>query len=266
LFKARAQGYALAAIRDLQNPSRRFELAWGVRPRALVRAVSMLNPLVSLLLDLDHMRTSILVIALAGLVACAAIWLALRFQRGATPVVEAPSLEAVSTSTGSDEAAVDSDEDEPEANQPDTPAPQRPQPANALPLRIHRAPKRRPGALPEQPPIAAPPPLPQPESVRAQRRSEPGLSASDIRRVVADNEQDVKTCYSSRRPQRDKLELRLTIDPSGAVSGASVRSTHHAGEEVTGCVAVKTKSWRFPARARVKPEKVVVPFVVVAGG
>lgn len=78
-----------------------------------------------------------------------------------------------------------------------------------------------------------------------------GLSPEQVRRVVMNHIGAVRACYESEAQRNPGLKGGVTvqwnIDPSGAVSGASVASSSLGNLRVEGCVVRQVRSWRFPS-------------------
>lgn len=95
------------------------------------------------------------------------------------------------------------------------------------------------------------------------------LSEAQIADVINSRKKSVMICYDqslrgARDDLRGKLEIAVTIDPSGTVSKASVETSQFRGSKLGECIATKIKDWRFPA-FQGAPQKVVVPFVLEKG-
>jgi len=121
------------------------------------------------------------------------------------------------------------------------------------------------GAKPPEAPISVPLARATPDLKDTGRP----IGAEEIRRVVGENERDVKSCYRDKPvPARvatksKKIEVWLKVDPSGEVAAASVRNALPSDE--SACIETKAKSWRFKAPGGEAPQEVTVPFVVVSG-
>ena len=86
-----------------------------------------------------------------------------------------------------------------------------------------------------------------------------------VQQVVAENKVAIAACYNralkSGRSRRGKLELRVTIEPTGVVSSASVTNRRFRNTEVARCISETVQRWRFPpfeGRAR----QADLPFVL----
>jgi hypothetical protein len=94
------------------------------------------------------------------------------------------------------------------------------------------------------------------------------ISAEEIRRVVGENERDVKNCLENLSTGRSvaqskKIEVELKVVPSGAVADASVKNVIRSAE--SDCIETKAKNWRFKETGGEISQQVTVPFVVVSG-
>jgi len=91
------------------------------------------------------------------------------------------------------------------------------------------------------------------------------LSPSDIQRTINSRKRSVKICYEqSLRGQdglRGKLEIRVTIEPSGEVSDAVIETPAFKGSRIGKCIAEKIAEWRFPAFDG-EPQAILVPFIL----
>lgn len=122
-----------------------------------------------------------------------------------------------------------------------------PEPIPIAPPRSKRRRRRRPTE--EHPPSAKLPSL---------ARSIPDrLSDAAIRRMVATRRAEIAACY--RRGQTERLDLELTIQPSGRVSRVETD-----GVRGSGCAARRIKRWRFP-KFRGEPRRAEIA-VILAGG
>ncbi|MBK8014766.1 MAG: zinc-ribbon domain-containing protein [Deltaproteobacteria bacterium] len=94
---------------------------------------------------------------------------------------------------------------------------------------------------------------------------EGSLSEDTIAKVVTAKKKSVSICYQqglrADRNLRGKLEIRVTIQPTGRVSRAEIETTAFRGSKIGRCIADKIKDWRFPASSGGSQE-VVLPFVL----
>lgn len=71
-----------------------------------------------------------------------------------------------------------------------------------------------------------------------------------VLRVVSANKRSISSCYSASlrtgNGTRGKLELLLTVLPSGAVSNVRIQTAQHQGTALGRCIADKVSRWRFP--------------------
>lgn len=90
------------------------------------------------------------------------------------------------------------------------------------------------------------------------------IDEEEIRRVVGENERDVKTCWEEEAKSQErskKIEVALSVKPSGEVAKAQVRNVVRS--EASDCIATKAKGWKFNAPGGRERQEVVIPFVVV---
>jgi hypothetical protein len=78
-----------------------------------------------------------------------------------------------------------------------------------------------------------------------------GLSAEQIRRVVMGHIGAVRACYESEAQRNPGLKGGVTIewaiDPSGAVTRASVANSSLSNPRVEGCIVRQVQKWKFPS-------------------
>lgn len=78
-----------------------------------------------------------------------------------------------------------------------------------------------------------------------------GLSPEQIRRVVMSHIGAVRACYESEAQRNPGLKGGVTvqwqIDPSGAVTSASVGGSTLSNPRVEGCIVRQVRRWRFPS-------------------
>jgi predicted Zn finger-like uncharacterized protein len=91
------------------------------------------------------------------------------------------------------------------------------------------------------------------------------LSQDVIKKVVHARKQSVSICYSQslkgQENLRGKLEIRVTVEPSGKVSRAVVETSAFKGSKLGECIAGKIQDWRFPSFAG-EAQQVLVPFIL----
>jgi hypothetical protein len=89
------------------------------------------------------------------------------------------------------------------------------------------------------------------------------IDPAEIRRVVGENERDVKTCWEEEADgdRSKKIEVALSVKPSGEVASARVKNVLRS--EASECIATKAKGWKFNAPGGRQRQEVVIPFVVV---
>jgi predicted Zn finger-like uncharacterized protein len=94
------------------------------------------------------------------------------------------------------------------------------------------------------------------------------LSADVIKRVVDQRKRSVLICYQqSLKGQEDlrgKLEIRVTVAPSGEVKSAVVETSAFKGSKLGRCIASKIQDWRFPSFSG-EAQQILVPFVLEKG-
>lgn len=92
-------------------------------------------------------------------------------------------------------------------------------------------------------------PLPEAD-VEIPQVSRADLSEDAIRSVVNARKSSVRICYEqSLRGQdnlRGKLEISVTVEPSGRVSKSVVKTPKFKGSLIGKCIADKIREWRFP--------------------
>jgi hypothetical protein len=88
------------------------------------------------------------------------------------------------------------------------------------------------------------------------------ISPDQVRRVVGKNERDVATCYEGRKPNSEKVQVKLVIEPSGQVSDVAIPGV---SPDISECLAVKIRAWKFPSFGGDTAQRIVVPVVVVRG-
>ncbi len=94
------------------------------------------------------------------------------------------------------------------------------------------------------------------------------LSQDVITKVVNARKRSVLICYQqSLKGQEDlrgKLEIRVTVDPSGKVRSATVETSAFKGSKLGRCIAGKIQDWRFPTFSG-DTQQILVPFVLEKG-
>jgi hypothetical protein len=89
------------------------------------------------------------------------------------------------------------------------------------------------------------------------------LTPEQISATVGLRRRDVASCYTAHGDDPQKLELALVLEPSGRVSGASVKSARPLLRAQADCIALKARSWRFPEGGGRERETLSLPFVVM---
>ncbi len=95
-----------------------------------------------------------------------------------------------------------------------------------------------------------------------------GLTQEAIYKVINDNARSMKLCLEEAFKKGDKLtgkmEVQMTIAPSGAVSDAQVVTAQFRNAAIGSCTMRRVKGWKFP-RWNGEPVTVVFPYVLSAG-
>lgn len=91
------------------------------------------------------------------------------------------------------------------------------------------------------------------------------IDQSIVSRVVSDNQRSVSTCYDRElkrgRRMRGKLELLVTVAPTGNVQSTAVQTAQFDRTPLGDCIAMTVKRWRFPPFAG-EARQVYLPFVL----
>ena len=86
--------------------------------------------------------------------------------------------------------------------------------------------------------------------------------------VVNSKKKSVLICYQqSLKGQEDlrgKLEIRVTVEPSGKVKSATIETSAFKGSKLGRCIASKIEDWRFPSFSGAE-QQILVPFVLEKG-
>jgi hypothetical protein len=92
-----------------------------------------------------------------------------------------------------------------------------------------------------------------------------GLTQEAIYKVVNDNNTSMKLCYAeaARKGERlaGKMEVQLTIEASGDVTGADINTTQFKTSAMGQCTVRRVKTWKFP-KFNGTPVTVVFPYVL----
>lgn len=92
-----------------------------------------------------------------------------------------------------------------------------------------------------------------------------GLTQEAIYKVVNDNNTSMKLCYAEAARKGEKLagkmEVQMTIDPSGDVSGADINTPEFKTSTMGQCTVRRVKTWKFP-KFTGQPVTVVFPYVL----
>lgn len=85
-----------------------------------------------------------------------------------------------------------------------------------------------------------------------------------IYRIVQENVSAVTDCTRRERNAKaelkGKLEMSLTVEPSGTVSKVAVATPSFKSSTIASCIAERMKNWRFPSFTG-QAQDIVVPFV-----
>ncbi|HEY8076552.1 MAG TPA: AgmX/PglI C-terminal domain-containing protein, partial [Labilithrix sp.] len=89
-----------------------------------------------------------------------------------------------------------------------------------------------------------------------------------VRRVVMARVAAIRACYEGEAQKNPSLKGGVTvswhIDPSGAVTAASLANTSLNNPRVEGCVVRQVRGWHFPSADA--PTDVSFPFKFGIGG
>ncbi len=92
-----------------------------------------------------------------------------------------------------------------------------------------------------------------------------GLTQEAIYKVVNDNNTSMKLCYAEAARKGEKLagkmEVQMTIDATGEVSGADINTPQFKSSTMGQCTVRRVKTWKFP-RFNGQPVTVVFPYVL----
>ncbi len=106
--------------------------------------------------------------------------------------------------------------------------------------------------------------LAAPDSIQTPNLPE-GLTQDAIYKVVNDNNTSMKLCYAEAARKGEKLagkmEVQLTIDPSGDVTGADINTAQFKTSTMGQCTVRRVKTWKFP-KFTGQPVTVVFPYVL----
>lgn len=105
--------------------------------------------------------------------------------------------------------------------------------------------------------------LPQMRTVPAAETGR--IDAAVVAKVVGAQKGSVSSCYNralkSGKATRGKLELLVTVAPSGAVTDTAIESPAFRRDSAGRCIAETVKRWRFPPFGGA-PQQVSIPFVL----
>ncbi len=91
------------------------------------------------------------------------------------------------------------------------------------------------------------------------------FDSTQIAQVVSAHKGSVSSCYNralkSGQTKRGKLELLVTVKPTGIVSNTAIASSKFKNAPVGVCIAETVKRWRFPPFGG-QPQQVSIPFVL----
>jgi hypothetical protein len=89
-----------------------------------------------------------------------------------------------------------------------------------------------------------------------------------ILRVVSANKRSVTDCYArslkgdGSKPKKGKVEILVTVQPSGVVQGAAIDTQEFRGTELGKCIAEAVGRWRFPPFGGGESRQFLLPFVL----
>lgn len=110
--------------------------------------------------------------------------------------------------------------------------------------------------------------LQQPGQVTAQVDLPDGLTAETIQKVIAEKQSAMKLCLAeasrSNESLRGRMEVQLTIAPTGKVTEASITSAKFKSSTMGACTVKRVQSWKFP-RFNGTPVTVAFPYVLTEG-
>lgn len=93
-----------------------------------------------------------------------------------------------------------------------------------------------------------------------------GLGAAEIRRVVHEHTDELRTCYEQALSQVDQAQVRVVvrfvIDPAGRVATAHLAPSELGMAGVGCCVVQRVAAWRFPQPREGGYAVVEYPFTV----
>lgn len=94
----------------------------------------------------------------------------------------------------------------------------------------------------------------------------PELSADAVRRLVVSRQRSIGICYQTslkgNEALRGRLELAVSVKPSGDVAKVTVVKKVPGSAALADCIAAKIEEWKFPAFSGDAPTEVRVPFVL----
>jgi hypothetical protein len=94
------------------------------------------------------------------------------------------------------------------------------------------------------------------------------LSPQDLQKVIMGKIKSVSICYEQSLRGTDtlrgKLEIMVTVEPSGMVSKATVETSQFKGSKLGECIVQKIKGWVFP-KSTGEAQSVLVPFILERG-
>jgi TonB family protein len=93
------------------------------------------------------------------------------------------------------------------------------------------------------------------------------LDRPTVQRVVKTHQRAVAACYDRSLRLGEKLtgriEVEISVEPTGSITAAEVRTAHFATTELAKCVTTAIRRWRFPP-FNGEAQRIAVPFLFSA--
>jgi hypothetical protein len=94
------------------------------------------------------------------------------------------------------------------------------------------------------------------------------LSSDQIRDTISKNRTSIQRCYEQEMRGASgsgdlRVELRITVQPSGIVSNIQVSPSNVRGTKLASCMMSSARRWRFPSATA--PSTFDAPFVLTPG-
>jgi predicted Zn finger-like uncharacterized protein len=91
------------------------------------------------------------------------------------------------------------------------------------------------------------------------------LSEQAIAKTIASGRRSVKFCYETvlkgQRGVGGKLDILVTVAPSGRVTQTEIETAKFRGSALAECISDKIRDWRFP-KFEGEPETISIPFIL----